>query len=134
MNPHYNRKFIAEIDIFTTSRCNFCNVKSWSAAGGFTRSENLPASGGKPPFWPQRAGDARQPSTLSRQIQRLEEDLGQPLFVRDNRTVTLTEAGEELRTFAQQTLLQSAAAPHHRSARSVAVRRTAYLLLGDGRL
>ena len=27
------------------------------------------------------------PSTLSRQIQRLEEDLGQPLFVRDNRTV-----------------------------------------------
>lgn len=36
------------------------------------------------------------PSTLSRQIQRLEEDLGQPLFVRDNRTVTLTEAGEEL--------------------------------------
>ncbi|STU83705.1 DNA-binding transcriptional regulator IlvY [Klebsiella pneumoniae] len=46
------------------------------------------------------------PSTLSRQIQRLEEDLGQPLFVRDNRTVTLTEAGEELRTFAQQTLLQ----------------------------
>ena len=42
------------------------------------------------------------PSTLSRQIQRLEEDLGQPLFVRDNRTV----AGEELRVFAQQTLLQ----------------------------
>lgn len=46
------------------------------------------------------------PSTLSRQIQRTEEDLGQPLFVRDNRTVTLTEAGEELRVFAQQTLLQ----------------------------
>ena len=46
------------------------------------------------------------PSTLSRQIQRLEDDLGQPLFVRDNRTVTLTEAGEELRVFAQQTLLQ----------------------------
>jgi LysR family positive regulator for ilvC len=40
------------------------------------------------------ARDARQPSTLSRQIQRLEEDLGQPLFVRDNRTVTLTEAGK----------------------------------------
>ena len=46
------------------------------------------------------------PSTLSRQIQRLEDDLGQALFVRDNRTVTLTEAGEELRVFAQQTLLQ----------------------------
>ena len=46
------------------------------------------------------------PSTLSRQIQRLEEDLGQVLFLRDNRTVTLTDAGERLRQFAQQTLLQ----------------------------
>lgn len=46
------------------------------------------------------------PSTLSRQIQRLEEDLGQALFLRDNRTVTLTDAGESLRQFAQQTLLQ----------------------------
>lgn len=45
------------------------------------------------------------PSTLSRQIQRLESDLGQPLFVRDNRTVTLTDTGEHLRQFAQQTLL-----------------------------
>lgn len=46
------------------------------------------------------------PSTLSRQIQRLEEQLNHPLFVRDNRTVTLTEAGEQLRQFAQQTMLQ----------------------------
>ncbi|ADP11055.1 DNA-binding transcriptional regulator IlvY [Erwinia sp. Ejp617] len=46
------------------------------------------------------------PSTLSRQIQRLEDDLGQTLFLRDNRTVTLTDAGERLRQFAQQTLLQ----------------------------
>lgn len=45
------------------------------------------------------------PSTLSRQIQRLEEDVGHTLFLRDNRTVTLTEAGERLRQFAQQTLL-----------------------------
>ncbi len=74
------------------------------------------------------------PSTLSRQIQRLEEDLGQPLFVRDNRTVTLTEAGEELRVFAQQTLSVSATAPHHRSARAVALWRVTYFLLGDRRL
>ncbi|RJL23316.1 MULTISPECIES: HTH-type transcriptional activator IlvY [Pectobacterium] len=46
------------------------------------------------------------PSTLSRQIQRLEEDLGQTLFLRDNRTVQLTDAGEHLKLFAQQTLLQ----------------------------
>lgn len=43
------------------------------------------------------------PSTLSRQIQRLEEELGQPLFQRDNRTVQLTSAGEQLKNFAQQT-------------------------------
>ncbi|SFU49610.1 HTH-type transcriptional activator IlvY [Xenorhabdus koppenhoeferi] len=46
------------------------------------------------------------PSTLSRQIQRLEELLGHPLFLRDNRTVKLTIAGEQLKQFAQQTLLQ----------------------------
>ncbi|MBE8597327.1 HTH-type transcriptional activator IlvY [Xenorhabdus sp. BG5] len=46
------------------------------------------------------------PSTLSRQIQRLEELLGHPLFLRDNRTVKLTTAGEQLKQFAQQTLLQ----------------------------
>lgn len=46
------------------------------------------------------------PSTLSRQIQRLEEALGQPLFLRDNRTVSLTDAGTQFRLFAQQTLLQ----------------------------
>lgn len=46
------------------------------------------------------------PSTLSRQIQRLEESIGQPLFLRDNRTVQLTDAGEQVRGFAQHTLLQ----------------------------
>ncbi|AXW86267.1 transcriptional regulator IlvY [Lonsdalea britannica] len=46
------------------------------------------------------------PSTLSRQIQRMEEDIGQALFLRDNRTVRLTDAGEHLKIFAQQTLLQ----------------------------
>lgn len=33
-------------------------------------------------------------STLTRHIQRIEEELGQPLFLRDNRQVRLTEAGE----------------------------------------
>lgn len=44
------------------------------------------------------------PSTLSRQIQRLEDELGHSLFLRDNRTVELTDAGEKLKVFAQQTL------------------------------
>jgi LysR family positive regulator for ilvC len=36
------------------------------------------------------------PSTLSRQIQKLESDLNQTLFVRDNRSVELTPAGKGL--------------------------------------
>ncbi len=42
------------------------------------------------------------PSTLSRQIQRMEDNLGQPLFLRDNRQVSLTECGEKFLQFAQQ--------------------------------
>ena len=41
-------------------------------------------------------------STLSRHIQRMEEELGQPLFLRDNRQVILTEAGEKFLIFAKQ--------------------------------
>ncbi|PJG85512.1 HTH-type transcriptional activator IlvY [Conservatibacter flavescens] len=42
------------------------------------------------------------PSTLSRQVQRMEEELGRPLFFRDNRQVLLTETGEKFLRFAQQ--------------------------------
>jgi len=42
------------------------------------------------------------PSALTRSIQRIEDDLGQILFIRDNRNVSLTPAGEQFRTFAQQ--------------------------------
>lgn len=42
------------------------------------------------------------PSTLSRQIQRMEEELGQMLFLRDNRQVSLTPAGERFLPFARQ--------------------------------
>ena len=43
------------------------------------------------------------PSTLSRVIQRLEEEAGAALLVRDNRTAKLTPAGEKLLAFAEQT-------------------------------
>lgn len=45
-------------------------------------------------------------STLSRQIQRMEEELGQALFLRDNRQVSLTESGEKFLLFAQQSWSQ----------------------------
>ncbi|RKS87154.1 LysR family positive regulator for ilvC [Orbus hercynius] len=44
------------------------------------------------------------PSTLSRLIQRLEESVGQALFIRDNRSVQMTEAGQQLKVFAKQVL------------------------------
>ena len=42
------------------------------------------------------------PSALTRSIQRLEEELGHPLFIRDNRTVTLTPAGARFQTYARK--------------------------------
>jgi LysR family positive regulator for ilvC len=44
------------------------------------------------------------PSTLSRLIQRLEQEIGEPLFIRDNRKVALTEAGTKTREFAANVL------------------------------
>ncbi len=44
------------------------------------------------------------PSALTRAIQRLEEELDQRLFVRDNRQVMLTEAGEVFQRYARQAL------------------------------
>ena len=44
------------------------------------------------------------PSALTRTIQRLEEQVEQPLFLRDNRTVTLSPAGEQFRSYARQAL------------------------------
>jgi LysR family positive regulator for ilvC len=41
------------------------------------------------------------PSALTRTIQRLEEEIGMPLFLRDNRSVALTEAGRKLLDYAR---------------------------------
>lgn len=46
------------------------------------------------------------PSTLSRQIQRLEEYFGHPLFIRDNRQVQITQVGEKVKRFALQVISQ----------------------------
>ncbi|WP_432455617.1 MULTISPECIES: HTH-type transcriptional activator IlvY [unclassified Agarivorans] len=46
------------------------------------------------------------PSTLSRVIQRLEEELGSRLFSRDKRSVHLTQAGVRFRSFAENWLQQ----------------------------
>jgi len=42
------------------------------------------------------------PSALTRTIQRLEEQVEQPLFLRDNRTVALSPAGERFRDYARR--------------------------------
>ncbi len=46
------------------------------------------------------------PSALTRTIQRLEEKVGQPLFLRDNRSVALTETGDRLLDYARNTVLE----------------------------
>ncbi|SHI20840.1 HTH-type transcriptional activator IlvY [Ferrimonas marina] len=46
------------------------------------------------------------PSGLSRAIQRLEQELGTPLLLRDNRHVSLTPAGEQLLHYANDQLTQ----------------------------
>ncbi len=46
------------------------------------------------------------PSALSRNIKQLEDDLGVQLFVRDNRSVELTQDGEQVLGFAREILQQ----------------------------
>jgi len=44
------------------------------------------------------------PSALTRTIQRLEDEVGKKLFIRDNRSVSLTQAGHRFRTYAEETI------------------------------
>ena len=46
-------------------------------------------------------------STVSRTVAALERELGTPLFVRSNRTQTLTEAGRVLAAEARELLMQA---------------------------
>ena len=46
------------------------------------------------------------PSTLSRNIKQIEDDLGVSLFVRDNRSVILTQEGEQFLGFAKEVIQQ----------------------------
>lgn len=43
-------------------------------------------------------------SALSRMIQRLETEIGQPLFLRDNRSVELSDAGHRFRSYAREVI------------------------------
>ena len=46
------------------------------------------------------------PSTLSRVIQRLEQEIAGDLLHRDNRSVVLTDAGKKFKNYAEQQLEQ----------------------------
>lgn len=67
---------------------------------------------------------------LSKQIQRLEQQLGGPLFLRTRRKVLLTEAGETLRTIAKR-LLEDADAAFEQT-REVLEGRAGTLRIGFG--
>src|ERR1700744_1053575 len=53
-----------------------------------------------------RAGERvhRTQSTVSQQIKRLEDDVGQPLLTRSGKDITPTEAGERLLSYARRLL------------------------------
>ena len=53
-----------------------------------------------------RAGERvhRTQSTVSQQIKRLEDDVGQPLLIRSGKDVTPTDAGDQLLTYARRLL------------------------------
>ena len=53
-----------------------------------------------------RAGERvhRTQSTVSQQIKRLEDDVGQPLLIRNGKDITPTEAGERLLSYARRLL------------------------------
>jgi LysR family positive regulator for ilvC len=57
------------------------------------------------------------PSALTRTIQRLEDELGSALFLRDKRTVQLTAAGETFLEYARQALLDYRDLKHSLSGR-----------------
>lgn len=44
------------------------------------------------------------PSALSRSIKQLEDEVGAPLFIRDNRSVKLTREGQQFRNYAAQAI------------------------------
>ena len=46
-------------------------------------------------------------STLSQQIKQLEEEIGEPLFIRDSRRVRLTDVGEQILPSAKKTLREA---------------------------
>ncbi len=113
------RKLIYSI----TLCCGLCNVKT----GGLSvdlRDLKPSASGGKPPLFSQRARYARQPLHAFPADSAAGRRFGQPLFVRDNRTVTLTEARRAASVCPTDAFAISAVAPYLRSAGAVPFRAT----------
>lgn len=106
LSSSYAKILVARIDILTILHCEFCNVTK-KVLNMDLRDLRLFVYLAEHCHFGQTATAMHiSPSTLSRQIQRLEDEVGHALFIRDNRSVTLTDSGEKLKQFAQQTLLQ----------------------------
>ena len=87
-------------DLFRASRLNHHGTMEIQALNTFIKTAELLHFGKA-----SRACNL-SPSALTRTIQRLEEEVGQPLFLRDNRSVTLTDAGARLLTYARNAVLE----------------------------
>jgi LysR family transcriptional regulator, positive regulator for ilvC len=85
-------------ETIATPDCGFCNMKEYEPLQQFVELARTLHFG--------RAARSCHvsPSTLSRSIQRLESQLGEPLFDREHHKVTLTPAGDAFRRHASNVL------------------------------
>ncbi len=130
MNSLYDRKFIAEIDIFTTSHAIFAtstlraapvDLRDLKTSCIWRKAAILAVARGQCTLAVYAFATNTAPGRRSRPA----------AVVRDNRTVTLTEAGEELRVFASKRCcsISNCATPSISKGRPLW--RITYLLLGD---
>lgn len=94
----YGIPFVLENDIFAKQYFTFCNIMDFRSLQLFNHLANSLHFG--------ETANAMyvSPSTLSRAIQRLEEECGTVLLKRNNRSVVLTHAGHKLLAFSTEVL------------------------------
>lgn len=109
MKSSYPMNDIAKSDIFALSRCVFCNELNKTIDGKIMDQKLLSMFvhiSQTLHFGKTAQAFHMSPSTLSRAIQRIEQDVGSELLLRDNRSVVLTAAGIKFQQYAQQQVEQ----------------------------
>jgi len=110
MKASYASNSVAKSDIFASTRCVFCNKRFSPFIYGSTMDQKSLAMfvhlSQTLHFGKTAQAFHMSPSTLSRAIQRIEHEISIELLLRDNRTVSLTEAGKKFQHYAKQQVEQ----------------------------